>query len=314
MANYSQVIFFELIGFSKVPEKYNLVLAFTMFIVYSTALVVNGAVILLIFISHHLHQPMYIFIVNLALSDLLFDTITLPKFIAKYWFQAGRLSFFECFLQLFFVHWLGSLDSFLLMVMAGDRYVAICKPLRYSSIVTYRVTVVSCSASWLVVAILVLMVPLLVAQLSFPGQTQVYSCFCSASALMRSAYGDVMNTRQTILIVALYLLLVPLAIVLLSYAIIILKIHLSGSSGNWQKLFYTCTTHLLVLSLYFIPRVFIYIANYAKLVLPPDISTLILCIYSYLPHIANPIIYCLRTAEIKNTLRNLVRRSIGSAV
>ncbi|XP_075706028.1 olfactory receptor 2AT4-like [Rhinoderma darwinii] len=311
MVNCTQTVYFELIGFSEVPQQYNLVLSFVMLIVYSTALVANGAVILLILVSHQLHQPMYIFIANLALSDLLFDTITLPRLIAKYWFKAGRMSFFECFLQLFLVHWLGCQDSFILMLMAVDRFVAICKPLRYSSIITHRVTLVSCSISWLFAVISVLVVPLLIEQLPYYGEAKVLSCFCSSSALMRSAHGDVTSTRQILLIVALTVLLIPLAIILLSYSIIIKTFHRSGSSGNWQKVFYTCTTHLVVLNLYYIPRVFVYIANYAKLILQPDINVLILCIYTYLPHIANPIIYCLRTEEIKNTIGNLLKRRIG---
>ncbi|XP_040278489.1 olfactory receptor 2AT4-like [Bufo bufo] len=311
MANYSQNVYFELIGFVGVPEKYNLVLSFMMFTVYSTALIANGTVIVLILVSRHLHQPMYIFIANLAFSDLLFDTVTLPKFIAKYWFGAGSMSFSQCFLQLFFVHCLGSLDSFILVLMAGDRYVAICYPLRYSSIITHRVTIASCSLSWLLAVISALVTPVLIGQLPFPGQTKIFSCFCSSSALLRSAIGDVTQVRQTLLIVALCVLLIPLVVILLSYVIIIITIHCSSVSSNWQKMFYTCTTHLLVLNIYYIPRVFVYIANFAKLILQPDINVLILCIYSYLPHIANPIIYCLRTVEIKNTIVNLFRRRIG---
>ncbi|CAJ0939530.1 unnamed protein product [Ranitomeya imitator] len=310
MANYSQKVYFELVGFSEVPEKYNLAISFIMLIIYNASLVANGAVILLIFGSHHLQQPMYILIANLALSDLLFNTITLPKFIAKYWFDAGRMSLLECFLQMFLIHWLGILDGFILTLMGGDRCVAICKPLRYSSIITHRVTVVSCSVSWLLAAISVIVNPTLISQLPFPKQTKIYNCFCSSSTLMRSAYGDVNSTRQILLIVAMNILLIPLATILLSYIIIIKMIYFSGSSSNWQKVFYTCTTHLVVISLYFIPRVFIYIANYVKLILHPDINLLILCLYSYFPHIANPIIYCFRTEEIKNTIGNLLRRKI----
>ncbi|XP_071989493.1 olfactory receptor 12D1-like [Engystomops pustulosus] len=303
MANFSQKVSFELIGFSEVPENYNLVLSFVMFTTYIITVVANGTVILLILVSHHLHQPMYIFIANLALSDLLFDNITLPKIIAKYWFSAGRMSFLECFVQMFLVHCFGSLDSLILMVMACDRYVAICKPLRYSSIVTPRVTTISCSICWLLAMASVFPMLILMAQLSFPVQAKVFSCFCTTSALLRLASGEVTKTREILLIIALWILLTPLAIILLSYIIIIITMHLSGFSSSWQKVLYTCSTHLVVISLYYIPRIFVYISNYAKLILQSDINLLILCIYSYLPHIANPIIYCLRTEEIKKTFR-----------
>ncbi|KAM4702145.1 olfactory receptor 52K1-like [Discoglossus pictus] len=108
------------------------------------SILANTTVIALIILKKHLHQPMYIIIANLALSDLLFDTITLPKIIAKYWFGAASMSFFECMFQLFWIHHLGSVDSFIIMLMAVDRYVAICKPLHYSSLMTNKLVVLIC--------------------------------------------------------------------------------------------------------------------------------------------------------------------------
>ncbi|XP_075053965.1 olfactory receptor 52K2-like [Mixophyes fleayi] len=314
MANYSQDFYFELIGFPGVSQKFHILVSLAMFIVYSLSLIANGAVILLILVRDHLHQPMYIIIGNLALSDLLFDTFTLPKIIAKYWFEAGEMSSVECFLQMYFIHYLGTMDSFILMLMAGDRYVAICKPLRYPSIITHKVTIATCLFSWLLAASIALVNPFLVAYLPFQRQNKIISCFCSTSSLLRLARVDVTSTRQSLLVVALCVLLIPLFFIILSYIIIIKSIHLSGHADSWQRAFYTCTTHLFVISLYFIPRVSVYIVNYTQLILNPDVNVLILCLYSYFPHVANPIIYCLRTEEIKCSIGNIFKRRIGFTV
>ncbi|KAM8976895.1 olfactory receptor 2A7-like [Pelodytes ibericus] len=307
MANQSNVVAFELVGFPGVKPKFHILISLAMFLVYNISLFANGTVILLIILKDHLHQSMYVFIVNLALSDFLFDTITLPQIITKYWFGAGRLTFSGCLFQMFCVHFLGSFDSFIIMLMAVDRYIAICKPLRYSSIMTWKTTVLLCWAFWILAALFSLFNNIMFIPLPFCGPNKVGSCFCSVSALFPLVCQDVTSVRKVILVNAMIVLLVPLAFVIQSYIFILLSINSSVHSENWRKAFYTCTTHLFIIGLYYVPRVFVYFANFARLILNADVNVLILCLYSYLPHLANPIIYCLRTEEIKHTITKLFR-------
>ncbi|KAG8431876.1 hypothetical protein GDO86_019668 [Hymenochirus boettgeri] len=311
MANQSQVTEFVFMGFPGLQEQFHLLVSFVMFLVYISALIANGTVIGLIVVKDQLHQPMYFFIGNLALSDLLFDTMTLPKIIAKYWFGDGKISFSGCFFQMFFVHFLGSVDSFLLMLMATDRYVAICKPLQYFTIVTSGLTIFSCCFIWVLAAVISLINISWILELPFCGPNKMISCFCSSSAIFPLACTDVTTVRQKILIIALNVLLVPMGLVILSYILIIVTVHTMLHSDNWQKLFYTCTTQLIVISMYYIPRVFVYLANYLRFILNADINVLILCLYTFLPHLANPIIYCLRNKEIRSIIENEFKRKIG---
>ncbi|KAM8976897.1 olfactory receptor 56B2-like [Pelodytes ibericus] len=300
MANNSGIFQVELVGFPGLAAKYHLVASLAMFLVYNVSLLANGTVILLVLFQQCLHQPMYKIIGNLALSDLLFDTITLPKIIGKYWYGAGFLSLHSCIIQSFCVHCLGSLDSYIITLMAFDRYVAICQPLRYSSVVTNKLTSLLCALVWFLAGFTASYSSITISQLKFCSNNQIKNCFCSTLPIYSLACQDISAPLQTSVTIAMFVLLVPLTFILLSYIIIITTIYSSTRSENWQKAFYTCTTHLLVIGLYYVPRVLIYLCNLFHVVINADINVLILCLYTYFPHVASPIIYCLRTEKLKS--------------
>ncbi|XP_063806667.1 olfactory receptor 6B1-like [Pseudophryne corroboree] len=315
MANTTDVFEFVLLGFPGLSEKFHLVVSLIFFLMYNVSLFSNGLVIALIIQREHLHQPMYVIIGNLALSDLIFDTLTLPKIIAKYWFRDDSLSFNACFFQMFFVHNLGSLDSFIIMLMAVDRFVAICKPLHYCSIITNKVVSIFCFIFWLIAAAVGLGIAVMGARLPYCGPNKIRNCFCSLTPVAVLSCVDSIVTRRTVFTIALVVHLFPLSYIISSYAIIIWKIHLMTHFGNWQNLLYTCTTHWLVIFLYFVPRLAVYVYNQFQLISNADVNTLLICIYTFVPHFISPIIYCLRTEEIKQTLRkvflNMVSLSLG---
>ncbi|KAG8431871.1 hypothetical protein GDO86_019663 [Hymenochirus boettgeri] len=309
MANHTEAFMVILVGFPGLPQRFYGFVSVLMFFMYMASLLVNGAVILLVIWKENLHHPMYIVIANLAFSDLLFDTITLPKIMAKYWFGDETISFSLCLFQMFLVHYFGSLDGFIIMLMAIDRYVAICKPLRYSSIITNKVLARSCIFSWIVLATFV---PLTSASLNskttFCGRNKIISFFCTNVGVTSLSCADITFYKQIIYGLGMVALLVPLSLILISYIIIIKTICTSTRSENWSKGFYTCTTHLLVIILYFVPRVFVYSANQVRLIIDPDVNVLILCLYTFVPHVASPVIYCLRTKEIKHTFVKILKK------
>ncbi|XP_073404452.1 olfactory receptor 10D1B-like [Dendrobates tinctorius] len=310
MANRSYGFEFELIGFPGLPPSFNVLFSIAMFILYNITLVSNGSVMSLIIMTEKLHQPLYLMIASLAFSNLFFDTVTLPKFIAKYWFDGGRISFLGCFIQMYFVHFLAGFDGYILMLMAFDRYIAICKPLRYSSIVTHRVSMVASGTAWLVAALLTLL-NLLTLNHFFCGPNKIINSFCNTSTVLRLACDDVLATTETLLMIVLVSLFLPLTFIILSYAVIILSIFSLNHSKGWRKALSTCTTHWIVMTLFYLPRVFLYIANYVKLAFSPDLNVFLIFLHSYFPHLANPIIYCLRTEEIKRTVVNIFKSKIG---
>ncbi|XP_053552344.1 olfactory receptor 56A4-like [Bombina bombina] len=308
MANKSHVTEFILLGFPGLPQKFDVPISLALFLSYLISLFSNTAVLTLIIFKKQLHQPMYIIIANLALSDILFDTATLPKIIAKYWFGAASVSFAGCVIQLFCVHYLGSFDSCIIMVMAIDRYVAICNPLRYSSIITNKRTVLLCGFFWLLTSIVASVIAGLDSSLYYCDGNQIKSCFCTNMTLIALSCSDITFVKRFVFGLAMIVLLLPLCFIIFSYMIIIKVIHSRTESERWKKAFYTCSTHLFVIGLYFIPRLFVYISNQVNLILNGDVNVLLLCVYSFVPHMANPIIYCLGTKEIRRILRKLVKK------
>ncbi|XP_068121871.1 olfactory receptor 56A4-like [Hyperolius riggenbachi] len=305
-SNTSEII---LLGFPGIEDKFHTVVSVTLFLVYLVSFFSNGTVIALITCNRRLYQPMYVIILNLAISDLLFDTVTLPKIIAKYWFDDGSISFAGCIFQVFCVHFLGSFDSYILLMMAIDRYVAICMPLRYPSIINNRRIIISCCSFWVITAVIALGIALVDSGIEL-CVNNIRSCFCTNSGVLSLACNDVSSQRRTIFGIAMFVLLLPLFFILFSYGIIIRVIIIQTQSESRKRAFYTCATQLGVICLYFIPRIFVYIANQVKLILNEDVNVLLLCLYNFVPHMANPIIYCLRTKEIRRTLKNLVKRWI----
>ncbi|KAG9470030.1 hypothetical protein GDO78_019082, partial [Eleutherodactylus coqui] len=307
MANHTGFI---LLGFPGIREKFYTPVSIALFMFYLISLFSNGAVIALILCNRRLYQPMYLVILNLAISDLLFDTITLPKIVARYWFNDGSISFAGCIFQVFSAHFLGAFDSYIFLLMAIDRYVAICKPLRYPSIVTNRRMILLCCCFWLFTAVIGLVIALLDSSIQFCDKNRIPSCYCTNTAVLSLACEDVTVLKRLIFGIAMFVLLLPFAFILFSYGVIIRVIISQTQTDSRRRAFYTCATHLCVIGLYFVPRIFVYVANQVNLFLNEDINVLILCFYTFVPHMANPIIYCLRTKEIRRTLKNLIERRI----
>ncbi|XP_040195506.1 olfactory receptor 1-like [Rana temporaria] len=310
MSNHTAVLEITLVGFPGLADAFHGLVSTMMFFAYIISLTANGTVIGLVIFNEHLRQPMYLIIANLAASDLLFDTVTLPKAIAIYWFGASTIPVKMCLFQIFLVHYFGSLDSFLLMLMAIDRYVAICHPLRYTSIITNKKISISCGFCWIILSSSINTVAtILASQLTLCGAYRVNSLFCGHTAYVAAACIDVSSSRNVAFVNSMIVLLIPLGLILMSYIKIIAVISMTRTE-NLQKAFYTCVTHLLVIALYYTPRLFVYIISVLPFVtMRSDVNTVLLFLYSFVPHMANPIIYFLRTKEIKQTLRRVLLRS-----
>ncbi|OCT56830.1 hypothetical protein XELAEV_18004360mg [Xenopus laevis] len=143
---------------------------------------------------------------------------------------------------------------------------------------------------------------LIALQLPYCGPNRVKNCFCANQFLTVLACVDVTLAKRNRFIIGMCVYYFPLAVIILSYILIIRVVHLSANNGNWQKAFYTCTTHLIAIGLYFIPRLFAYCINQAPLIIDADLNVLIVFLYTFIPHLANPVIFCLRTKETKQIL------------
>uniref|UniRef100_UPI0037E832DB olfactory receptor 52E8-like n=1 Tax=Semicossyphus pulcher TaxID=241346 RepID=UPI0037E832DB len=303
LTNISRINNFFILGFPGLPlEHYGLVsgLLFVLFIAIAV-----GNIFLLVFVKceRSLHKPTYLIFCHLALTDLAFGTVTLPKVISKYWFDGSVISFYGCFAQMYFVHFLGATHSFILMVMALDRFIAICDPLRYAALFTNRTATLLCGISWLMPISWMVGIVFDALRLPFCNSNIIVQCYCDHIAITALGCENVREVQVIAFVLAMFSLTVPLGFIVFSYFIIIVAILRMSSSEGRIKTLSTCTPQLLITFLYYMPRCFVYLANIVGFTFSVPLRIVVVMLYSLLPAAVNPIIYCFKTKDIKENLK-----------
>ncbi|XP_060901707.1 olfactory receptor 2AT4-like [Labrus mixtus] len=302
-SNVTRMRNFSILGFPGLsPQYYGPVSALLFFIYLVIAL---GNVFILAFVVYEktLQKPIYLVFCHLALNDLTFGTVTLPKIISKYWFGDSIISFHGCFVQMFLVHYLGAVTSFILLVMALDRFVAICIPLRYPVLITNNIISVLCGFAWFIPVSLMVTIVYQTLSLHYCKSNVIAQCFCDHISITSQACGDdVKIVVVTALCMAMFCLLLPLAFILFSYVSIIVVIMKMSNVAGRKKTFSTCTPQIFLTCVFYLPRCFVYVANTIGFTFSLDVRILLILFYSLLPPAVNPIIYCFKTQDIKQTL------------
>ncbi|XP_067364022.1 olfactory receptor 51E2-like [Channa argus] len=303
ITNFTSMKNFLIVGFPGLSPQHNGPVSALLFVIYLA--IVVGNIFILAFVAYEksLQKPTYLVFCHLALNDLTFGTVTLPKIITKYWFDDNTISFYGCFAQMFFVHYLGSASSFILLVMALDRFIAVCIPLRYPLLITNNIISVLCGFAWFIPLPLMVAVVLHVLTLSFCKSNVIAQCYCDHISITRQACGDDVKTVEvTSLCVAMFCLLVPLAFILFSYiSIIVIILKMTNAAGR-QKTLSTCTPQIFITCLFYLPRCFVYVASTIGFSFSLDVRILLILLYSLFPAAVNPLIYCLKTKDIKQML------------
>ncbi|KAF3693192.1 Olfactory receptor 52K1 Olfactory receptor OR11-8 [Channa argus] len=300
--NHSTVTEFFLTGFPGLPPQYQGLVSAVLFLVYFVTLLGNATVLFLFATDRSLHKPMYYIILNLSACDILFSTTTLPKIITKYWFQSGTISFTACFVQMYFVHYLGTVNSYILFLMALDRYVAICHPLRYSLVLKNSTILILSITAWVVGKAGALMLVIRAYPLPYCASNIINHCFCDHIGITSLACTDRTSYSFPAFCVAMFCLLVPLAFILFSYiSIIVIILKMTNAAGR-QKTLSTCTPQIFITCLFYLPRCFVYVASTIGFSFSLDVRILLILLYSLFPAAVNPLIYCLKTKDIKQML------------
>ncbi|KAM9468456.1 olfactory receptor 2A7-like [Clarias gariepinus] len=293
---------FFIVGFPGLHPKYYALVSAIMFLVYLFTLIGNGCFLLLFATNKTLHKPMYFIYISLVLSDVLFSTCTLPKIIARYWFHDGTISFAACFFQMYLVHYFGTVNSYTLALMALDRYIAICYPFRYHTIMSNRNIVVLSLVVWVFAHGCNIMMVVRALPLPYCGINTIIHCYCDHVSIIRLACTEGSLYIFPALVYAMVVLLGSLAIILVSYSCIILAVLKISNTHGWLKTFSTCSSQLIIIALFFLPRCFYYMAAYIGIIFNADLQVAIIMLYSLLPPMINPLIYCLKTEEVKKIL------------
>ncbi|KAL4647774.1 olfactory receptor 52B2-like [Arapaima gigas] len=308
IGNQTSVTEFFIVGFPGLHSQYYGLTGTIFFFVYFCTLLGNAIFLILFSTERNLHKPMYFIILNLVVSDVLFSTTTLPKIIARYWFQAGTISFTACFVQMFFIHFFGTLNSFTLLIMALDRYVAICYPLRYPTIITNSTVLVMSITSWVLSAVSPLMIVIRAYPLPYCASNTIIHCYCDHVSITTLACTDRTPYAFPAFVFAMVVLLVPLSFIIFSYCAIIAAVLRIASTQGRLKTLSTCSPQLIIIALYFVPRCFVYFAGNVGITFSTDLRIAIIVLYSLLPPMVNPLIYCFRTKEVKKSLIKTLKR------
>ncbi|XP_046718406.1 olfactory receptor 2AT4-like [Silurus meridionalis] len=290
---------FFIVGFPGLHPNYYVFISAIMLLVYVFTLIGNGIFLLLFTTNKNLHKPMYFIYTSLVLSDVLFSTCTLPKIIARYWFQDGNISFGACFLQMYLVHYFGTVNAYVLALMAIDRYIAICYPFRYYTLMSNRNIVIFSLVVWIFAHLNILIMVVRAYPLPYCGSNTILHCYCDHVSITRLACTDRTPYSVPAFVYAMVVLLGSLAIILFSYFFIILAVLKISSAQGKLKVFSTCSSQLIIIALFFLPRCFYYLAANIGITFNADLQIAIIMLYSLLPPMINPVLYSLKTEEVK---------------
>ncbi|XP_020830213.1 olfactory receptor 10AG1-like [Phascolarctos cinereus] len=300
--NLTVVVEFILLGFSDLPKLQGFL--FVIFLsIYISILIGNGLLIVITKTHPGLQTPMYFFLGNFSFLEICYTSVTLPQMLADLWTQNRTISFLACAVQTCFLYILGVAECLLLAVMAHDHYVAICKPLYYPLIMNRRVCIQLVMASWMIG------VPVLVEEtyqifcLNFCGPSKLNHIFCDAPALLELACGDTYKREVSVHVAALVFVITPFLLILSSYVKIITTILRLPSTSGRSKAFSTCSSHLMVVGLFYGSGSIVYV--------PPKSShsagsvKVFALFYTTVTPMFNPLIYSLRNKDVIASVRKL---------
>ncbi|XP_012520605.1 PREDICTED: olfactory receptor 1J4-like [Propithecus coquereli] len=304
--NQSSVSKFLLLGLPIPPQQRGVF--FLLFLgMYLTTVLGNLLIILLIRLDSHLHTPMYFFLSHLAFSDISISSIIVPKMLMNMQAQQGSISYVGCISQIYFFILFGCLDNFLLAVMAYDRYVAICHPLRYVTVMREELCVSLVAVSWCFSCAHALLHTLLSVQLSFCTASTIPHFFCDLTALLKLSCSDICLNELVIFTEGGVLFILPLSSILGSYICIGTTVLRGPSTKRFFKTFSTCGSHLFVVSLYYgtLAAVYFFSSSWNS----NDKEIIASVIYTVVTPMLNPFIYSLRNRVIKQALEIVVNRA-----
>ncbi|XP_031208324.1 olfactory receptor 1468-like [Mastomys coucha] len=303
MNNKTVISQFILLGLP-IPSEHQHLFYALLLAMYLTTVLGNLIIIILILLDSHLHTPMYFFLSNLSFSDLCFSSVTMPNLLQNMQSQDTFITYAGCLTQMYFFDLFGGLEIFLLVVMAYDRYVAICLPLHYTSIMNLKLCVCVVLMTWVFNVLHSMLHTLLLARLSFCEDNMIRHFFCDISALLKLACSDIYINELMIFILGGPLMVIPFLLIVLSYVQIVFSILKVSSTRAIHKVFSTCGSHLSVVSLFYGTIIGVYLCPSTNNFTVKEAS--ISMIYTVVTPMLNPFIYSLRNRDIKEALLKLV--------
>uniref|UniRef100_A0A3B4U0J0 Olfactory receptor 1-like n=2 Tax=Seriola dumerili TaxID=41447 RepID=A0A3B4U0J0_SERDU len=296
---------FYLSGFSNIPHVtyYYVFLCF----VFIMTVLGNGLLLSVIYMVKTLHTPKYMIVFNLAFTDLCGSTALIPKLLDTFLFDRRYIIYEACLSYMFFVLLFVSVQSWTLVTMAYDRFIAICFPLRYHSIVTKPAIAAMLLFTWIFLSSLVAFIVGIIDRLSFCGSVVVKSFFCDHAPVYRLACNDSSLNNIMAYVAFIIVLCCPLILIAITYVCISIALSRIASTEERLKAMKTCTSHLILVAIFFLPVVGTNIAAVASYI-HPNARIINSSLTHTIPALLNPIVYSLKTEEVLNSIRKFCKR------
>ncbi|XP_014439174.1 olfactory receptor 6C2-like [Tupaia chinensis] len=305
MGNYTSVTRFILLGLTDDPQLQILILIFLL-ITYMLSVSGNLTIIILTLVDSHLKTAMYFFLQNFAFLEISFTSACIPRFLYSLSTGDRVITYNSCACQLFFTYVFGITEFFLLATMSYDRYVAICKPLHYVTIMNHRVCQRLIFCCWMITLLIILPPLSLGLNLEFCDSNAIDHFICDANALLKISCSDTWFIDQMVIVGSVLIFIMTLVCVVLSYMYIIRTILRFPSAQQRKRAFSTCSSHIIVVSITYGSCIFIYVKPSAKdeMTINKGVSILTTSISPML----NPFIYTLRNKQVKQAFNDIVKR------
>ncbi|XP_037666398.1 olfactory receptor 1D2 [Choloepus didactylus] len=293
---------FQLLGLSENPKHQRIL--FWMFLsMYLVTVVGNVLIILAIGSDSRMHTPMYFFLANLSFTDLFFVTNTIPKMLVNLQAQNKAISYAGCLTQLYFLVSLVALDNLILAAMAYDRYVAICRPLHYTTAMSPGLCVLLLALCWFFSILYGLIHTLLMTRVTFCGSRKIQYIFCEMYILLRLACSNTQINHLMLITTGSFIFLVPFGFMIMSYVWIVRAILRIPSASKKYKAFSTCASHLAVVSLFYGTLCMVYLQPLHTYSMKDSVATVM---YAVVTPMMNPFIYSLRNKDMHGALGRLL--------
>ncbi|XP_060100501.1 olfactory receptor 1F1-like [Heteronotia binoei] len=301
--NQTQVMEFVFLGFSGIPNRH-IYLFLPFLAIYLVTVLGNLMIFTLIQLDSSLRTPMYYFLSHLSSLDICLSSVTIPKILVNFLRQRQTISYNQCMAQLFFLASFTATEAALLAVMACDRYAAICKPLHYSRLMSPKVCAILAFATWVWGFLDSALHTALITTLSFCGANQIPHIFCDAPPLLKIACSDTRINEIAIRTASNVMGGGPFLFIIFSYSFILSSVLKIRSASGKHKAFSTCTSHLIIVVLYYGNGLINY--NRSSAGDSPETAALVSIMFCMVSPMLNPLIYSLRNKEVKGALKKVV--------
>ncbi|XP_040854234.1 olfactory receptor 6N2-like [Ochotona curzoniae] len=305
LENQTTVVEFVLRGFSSI-RPLNIFLFVVFFLFYIVSISGNTLIVFLVLFNHHLHIPMYFFLMNLSFLEIWYTSNDVPKMLLIIIAEHKTISVAGCLTQFYFFGSLAATECLLLTVMSYDRYLAICRPLLYPIHMTGSLCIMLAASSWLCSFLLTAITTVLMCRLSFCGANEINHFFCDFTPLINLSCMDTSLTETIAFATSSAVTLVPFLLITISYSCILAAILKIPSGTGRRKAFSTCSSHLTVVTVFYGTLIVTYLVPSASSsqLLRKGFSLL----YTILTPVVNPIIYSLRNKDIHKALKKCLSK------